>query len=974
MKLNEYKNQLLTEGLNESQAEAVITADGPLLVIAGPGSGKTKTLVERIIFLIRFKKVAPESIMVATFTEKAAKELITRVSNRLLELDIKVNLNEMYIGTLHSIFLRFVQDNKEFTRLKKNFRFLDQFDQKFLIFRNLKEFDLVENIELLYGEKTYGAWAKADNLIKAINKVSEENLSLDKLKNANEPIVSALGHCYEKYLEIIREENCLDFSAIQVEALELLTNQKEVLKKLQERIKFIMVDEYQDTNTIQELILLKLSNEQSNICVVGDDDQGLYRFRGATIRNILEFQNNFKKGICKKIELVTNYRSHPGIIDFYNKWMEEIEWTEGKKLFRYPKVIAPPEGKEFPDSASVVKVSSDKSFEDFCKEVLKFIKTLEKDKVLKNRNQIAFLFRSVKSEQALNLAHFLEENDVRVFSPRSALFFEREEIKLVLGCLIFVFPNLFDWLKWNPNANLEIWTYYEECKLFFANKLREDKAANKELILWCNATAQEHIEITKNKDYAFTALFYRLFQFPLFAQYLSVDLNSSVHDQRPTFNLAQFSQILAKFEFLMNVSVFTKDNHKRIVANFFNQFLRFLVDGGLEEYEDFDEISPDNCVSFLTIHQSKGLEFPIVFTCSLNQVPRKQFNDLDEILQNNYYHKKPFEPIEKTKSFDFQRLYYTAFSRPQNILCLAAFEKEGAGSTPSKYFRNIYKNIPSWKSKEFDYKKIKLEDVKGVNIKKEYAFTSHISLYENCPLQYKFYKALEFSPVRNAATMFGVLIHQTIEDIHKAVLTKKANTVTNENIQAWFDANYSSLVKTLKSYLAEGQKTAAMNQIIAYKERQEKDWSVIKHSELDVSLVKEDYILSGKIDLIRGENGTVEIVDFKGEKKPDINDPKIIERLKKYERQLQVYAHLVEERYNEKVSKMHLYYTGAKDENPYVSFDYDKTKITSTIKEFDKVVEKIEAKNFDVSKVEKNEKQCGNCDLRHYCNPRYPLF
>lgn len=120
--------------IDNEKKEAIRITEGPLLIIAGPGSGKTKTLVERVVHLVT-KGVSPTNILVATFTEKAAAELVTRISNRLLELKLKVNLNEMYVGTLHSIFLRIVDDHREFTRLKRNFRVLDQFDQRYLIFR-----------------------------------------------------------------------------------------------------------------------------------------------------------------------------------------------------------------------------------------------------------------------------------------------------------------------------------------------------------------------------------------------------------------------------------------------------------------------------------------------------------------------------------------------------------------------------------------------------------------------------------------------------------------------------------------------------------------------------------------------------------------------------------------------------------------------------------------------------------------------
>lgn len=964
-----YINSLIKDGIDKSKMEAITTTDGPLLIIAGPGSGKTKTLVERILFLIQVKKVAPENILVATFTDKAAKELITRVSNRLLELNIKVNLNEMYIGTLHSIFLRFLEDNREFTRLKKNYAFLDQFDQAYLVYSNFDKFSDIEDIELVAGEKNTSMWDRSHELIKQLNKISEEYLDVSKLKKSKHPEVRALGKAYEAYIELLHGENSLDFSSIQVEALELLAKHPKVLKDLQDKIQYLMIDEYQDTNTIQEMILLKLAGKHNNICVVGDDDQGLYRFRGATIRNILEFPDNFKKNQCKKVKLTTNYRSHPGIIDFYNRWMQEIDWKEGRKQFRFDKIVEPRKEK-FTKNPSVIKVSSDKSEEDYQKEVLSFIRTLEKEKILDDHNQIAFLFRSVKNDGVLHLAHYLENNGINVFSPRSALFFERREITLAIGCLIFIFPRLFEWLKWNDKAELGIWQFYENCKREFANELRVNKNANKDLIKWCQKKAQEHVDILNNKDYAFAALLYEMLQFPVFANPLDVDLLQKKHDLRPAYNLALLSQLFTKYEALVNITVFTKDNHLWVIRKFFNQYLRFLYDGGIGEFEDFDEYAPSGSVSFMTIHQSKGLEFPIVFVGSLNAVPRRQITELDIILQSEYYHKKPFEPYDRLKEFDFWRLFYTAFSRPQNLLVLTGFEKEGRWAMPSKYFKKLYDQVPGWRGKRFKIKDLKLEAVKEINIKHEYSFTSHITVYETCPLQYKFYKDIQFSPVRNAATMFGQLVHQTIEDVHKTVLRNEVEKVTDDNIKFWFESNYSTLSKSLKSYLAEAQKNAALRHVMEYKKRHEDKWDIIKQAEVDVSLVKDDYILTGKIDLIRGKDDTVEVVDFKGEKKPDIHNPEIQQKLKRYQRQLEVYAHLVEERTGEKVSKMHLYYTGEVSGNPHVTFDYKKEKIDNTIKEFDIIVGKIEEKDFDMSDTKKTDQLCGNCDMRFYCNLR----
>ena len=270
---------------NPQQFEAILATEGPVLIIAGPGSGKTFTLVERIVYLIKHKGVAPESLFVVTFTDKAARELTTRISNRLTELGIKFNLNEMYLGTFHSICLRILEDFREFTRLKRSFTLFDQFDQQYFLYQRIKEFRELPDAQLVMGDDQSGRWAQSESLLKWLNKVSEEALDAVTLAAAPEVEIRALAACFAKYQELLHENNSLDFSGIQYEALQLLEKRPEVLAQLREKLTYLMVDEYQDTNTIQERILLLLAGEKRNLCVVGDDDQGLYRFRGATSLN-----------------------------------------------------------------------------------------------------------------------------------------------------------------------------------------------------------------------------------------------------------------------------------------------------------------------------------------------------------------------------------------------------------------------------------------------------------------------------------------------------------------------------------------------------------------------------------------------------------------------------------------------------------------------------------------------------------------
>ncbi|MDR0290538.1 MAG: UvrD-helicase domain-containing protein, partial [Treponema sp.] len=198
---------------NEPQKMAIATTDGPVLITAGPGTGKTFTLVQRALYLIQEKGVKPEEIFMATFTEKAARELVTRISNALLKKGILLNLNEMYIGTFHSIALRFIKENLEYSKIKKNYRTLDDFDQKYTIMRQMRKFEAIENFDLVI-ESDIGIWDKSKNICEYVNNLAEELVGPDDLKKDSRPHIRALGEIMENYNDILDNENLMDFSRL----------------------------------------------------------------------------------------------------------------------------------------------------------------------------------------------------------------------------------------------------------------------------------------------------------------------------------------------------------------------------------------------------------------------------------------------------------------------------------------------------------------------------------------------------------------------------------------------------------------------------------------------------------------------------------------------------------------------------------------------------------------------------------------
>ena len=192
-------------------------------------------MVERVVALIEANKATAETLLVVTFTEKAAQELTTRISNRLMAADLSFNVNEMYIGTFHSLCLRLLKDHSEFTRLKRSFNLLDQFDQQYFLYQRLRDFKSIESINDLIGEDRSGRWYQSSQLLKWLNKVTEETLDTKALANSEQSLLVALAESFEIYQNLLDETNALDFSGIQFEALKLLQENRAVLESLQSK-------------------------------------------------------------------------------------------------------------------------------------------------------------------------------------------------------------------------------------------------------------------------------------------------------------------------------------------------------------------------------------------------------------------------------------------------------------------------------------------------------------------------------------------------------------------------------------------------------------------------------------------------------------------------------------------------------------------------------------------------------------------
>ena len=303
-------------GLNKEQKEAVLYDNGPLLILAGAGSGKTRVITCRIAYLIQKRFVHPSSILAITFTNKAAAEMKERV-----RLQVGSMADRMWIGTFHSMMARLLRRHAELVGFGKNFVIFDTDDQLRLIKACIQDLELNEKIFI------------PRNVLAEISRAKNELISAEEFKKqaGKDQQRQVVYKIYKMYQKQLIHLNAMDFDDILYYGVELFTKNKDILDAYQEQFKYILVDEYQDTNHAQYLFIRMLAKKYRNLCVVGDDDQSIYSFRGANIRNILDFENDFKN--TKVIKLEQNYRSSSNVLGAANSIIKNNQGRKSKKLW-----------------------------------------------------------------------------------------------------------------------------------------------------------------------------------------------------------------------------------------------------------------------------------------------------------------------------------------------------------------------------------------------------------------------------------------------------------------------------------------------------------------------------------------------------------------------------------------------------------------------------------------------------------------
>ena len=922
-------------GLNSAQREIVGHFDGPLLVVAGPGSGKTHSIVLRALNLLLHERAVPRQVVLCTFTDKAALEMRDRLSTAAQKVGYVGDLSEISVSTIHGLCNDIITRHRHRTPLGSNYEILDDLTQLLFIFQHFD--DIIGPAEDgLYLGRWRSRWTAIEGARNYFDKITEELVEADRLGDAEVRFLQQVGRAYGAYEHAMQENNVVDFAHLQATVHGLLSDPAN-RSAVTDGIRYVMVDEYQDTNYIQEQILLRLTEHNRNLCVVGDEDQSLYRFRGATVRNILEFPQRLEE--CTVIKLTTNYRSHTNITHRYDRWMASADWSNPSGVpFRYDKTIESDPETKYPNYPAMLSIwGSDRR--DEARRFADLVQYLKKNNVISDYSQVALLLHSVRQEHSGPYIEALDERGIRSFCPRARAFFDNDEIRDMVACLAIIFGWYGDGRGSVSGPTASLAEYVDHAIVSLAERFSQNDLLPPALRSWTDDIAS--LESGQSLDLRPADFFYRLLALEPF--------RSAVKSENAARNLAVLSQLIGTFQTYYHYTVVTQSNREYLRFHLFNRFIRLLHEGGINEYEHPDQPFPKGHVQVMTIHQAKGLEFPVVAVGSLStQLSSRKQIDRD---LGPFYQRPPFEPESRTTTFDRMRLHYVAFSRPRDMLVLTAHD------SPKEHFAPIWQGLPQWPYVDKDLlvaQRFQLRE--RMPVKKNYSFTGDLKIYETCPRQYQFFREYDFTPSRSAVIFFGLLVHQTIEEIHRIVIDGQIHSIDQNGIRELFERTFRFLSLSDVRPIGDAAKEAAFKQVVDYFEQNQDEMRRVIQTEVDVSLEKDGYVLVGKVDLLLGGDGKLEILDFKTSPRPK-DSPDLAAA---YERQLCTYAHILEQRHGRQVDRMILYWTAEpRKEDALMVVPYDSTRVDEAGRHFDSVVSLIQAKEFTVKSPPEAALLCG---------------
>lgn len=626
----------MLESLNDYQKEAVLHKEGPLLILAGAGSGKTRVLTTKIAYLIKEYDVDARNILAITFTNKAAKEMKTRIEELIGKTSIQAS-------TFHSFGVKILKENCEKLGYKSNFIILDSDDSLTLVKKILKDFNL--------DPKRFSPYMIRNKISSNKNELIMPDDYKKFVYNEEDDVVYKV---YKKYQEILKQNNSLDFDDLLILPITLFKKNPDVLAYYQDRYRYIFIDEYQDTNYAQYLLTKMISAKYHNICVVGDNDQSIYAFRGANYKNILNFEKDYPD--CKVVMLEQNYRSTKTILNAANSVIKNNKERKDKNLWSL---------KESNEKITYYKAADET---DEVHYILKKVKELVASGV--SYQDMAILYRTNAQSRVFEQELLKQNIPYRIIG--NFYFYSRKEIKDLLAYMRLVY---------NPDDDLSLLRVINTPKRGIGNKTL--RSLEEEASLYHTSLFQA---INSGKELAFKELILTLQQ-DLEKMSLTEFVDNILEKTGMRRALKEEKTLEAdiRLEYLEEFKSVTKMFESRVgeisLADF---LLEISLVADSEEYKD-----DPNRLTLMTVHAVKGLEFSYVFLAGLEEGIFPHRNSMDTLAE-----------LEEER-----RLMYVAITRAKDKLFITNAKKrmlfgQENIAVPSRFIKEIDPSLIEHEEKE----------------------------------------------------------------------------------------------------------------------------------------------------------------------------------------------------------------------------------------------------------------------------------
>jgi len=889
----------------ENQRKAINFKEGNLQIIACAGSGKTDVITRRIANLV-VGGVHTSAIVAFTFTKNAAEEMKFRIRKHLQELRPEnPEIGEMYIGTIHSFCFELLQDYKPKYR---GYDTLDEHTQVIFI----STYNHIDRIGLR--DLRYQKYKKLVSFCKNVDVVRGEMIDPKLLPED-------FRNCYENYLALLDEERYLDYSGMIQEVVQLFEHDSDFAEKINTRLKHIIVDEYQDVNPLQEKLIRLLAGKDGNVCVVGDDDQCIYQWRGTTVENLLTFADRYEN--VESIEIITNFRSSKTIVDASKRFIE----TNTRRL---PKDISSwKDGKIKSEPGDMYTVIFPDS-KDELSFVLEKIKQLRGTKYTNNRGEefaldyrdIAIFFRSVKFSADPYIKTF-KEHGIPFIVKGGGKLFEQDEVILVVKSIAYIGNFSYGPGKTDLTSLKELYTSCFGSKGDLNNFIKKIDAIKS------TTSLEDRISMQ--------GFFHKILGF--------MGADQFEFSETQYYNLGMLSQAISDFEAI----------YKTIRLEQTKYFLGFIVGYANWSYEEggSDDPTKINAIKIMTVHRAKGLQFPVVFIADVVKglfpiIPRENAWLIPEKL----FDKERYEGTIE----DERRLFYVALTRSEKYLFITGSkgsQRRGTTNAPSRFFEEIPKNkalielVP-------DPTKREQMDLSVTPLLKRFATSySDLRYYDRCPYDYKLRFIYGFNPEVAIALGYGKSIHNILNIIHSE---HRLNPPTDEEIDRIIEENF--FLRFCTGELLERFREYAKRIIKNYVKAFSGEFNLILETEKSFEFALTEALLSGQIDLIKrlnekGELEAIEIVDFKEHDNAELATD--------YRKQLKLYAvaSIRALGLNPKIATVHHLDEGTRSE-----VDIGSSELQKTEKNIKSTVSEIMRRHFPKSP---DNYKCKSCDWKYFC-------